>query len=166
MTKGQRSNRETADYILKIKRFSTSWFAKINFSQRILCCFCKARFRIPPGENRKKAPQSLTWMISLENVMRKIIWTVASAFILSGAANALETDVAPKVTDIQNHQPSTALYVGNSYSFYNCGVHGYVRGLQKKARLLGKPVCKQFLLGNSLSITFRSTWHLMKEIPT
>ncbi len=66
--------------------------------------------------------------------MRKIIWTVASAFILSGAANALETDVAPKVTDIQNHQPSTALYVGNSYSFYNCGVHGYVRGFAKESK--------------------------------
>lgn len=66
--------------------------------------------------------------------MRKIIWTVVSAFAFTGAVNALETDVAPKVTDIQNHQPSTALYVGNSYSFYNCGVHGYVRGFAKESK--------------------------------
>ena len=29
--------------------------------------------------------------------------------------------------------PTTGLYVGNSYSFYNCGVHGYVRGLTRAA---------------------------------
>ena len=33
--------------------------------------------------------------------------------------------------DVSN--PTTGLYVGNSYSFYNCGVHGYVRGLTRAA---------------------------------
>ncbi len=90
---------------------------KINFSQRILCCFCKARFRIPPGETGKSAT-ILNLNDQLGECDEKIIWTVASAFILSGAANALGNRRSLKVTDIQNHQPSTVLYVGNSYSFY------------------------------------------------
>lgn len=67
--------------------------------------------------------------------MKKIAGITLSALMFVGSANALETDVAPKVTDISNHSPKTALYVGNSYSFYNCGVHGYVRGLAKEAKL-------------------------------
>lgn len=66
--------------------------------------------------------------------MKKIFLTALSAFALTGAANALETDVSPKITDIENHSPSTALYVGNSYSFYNCGIHGYVRGFAKESK--------------------------------
>lgn len=66
--------------------------------------------------------------------MKKFVLLALSAFAFSGTVQALETDVAPKVTDIKNHTPSTALYVGNSYSFYNCGVHGYVRGFAKEAK--------------------------------
>lgn len=65
--------------------------------------------------------------------MKKIFIALSAALCLSSAAHALETSVVPKVTSLSNSSPSTGLYVGNSYSFYNCGVHGYVRGLTREA---------------------------------
>lgn len=47
----------------------------------------------------------------------------------SGARNGRGS----QVTELGVSNPTTGLYVGNSYSFYNCGVHGYVRGLTRAA---------------------------------
>ena len=58
---------------------------------------------------------------------------MCAALAMSSGAQALETSVAPEVTTLGIDNPKTALYVGNSYSFYNCGVHGYVRGLARAA---------------------------------
>ncbi len=58
---------------------------------------------------------------------------VATFFFVSGAA-ALETDVAPEVTSLANPAPKTGLFVGNSFTYYNCGVNDYVRGLTKAGR--------------------------------
>lgn len=57
---------------------------------------------------------------------------LASAFLFASGAQALETDVAPQVTSLQNPAPKTGLYVGNSFTYYNCGVNGYVRGFTKE----------------------------------
>lgn len=64
--------------------------------------------------------------------MKKILIPALTAALLCSSAFALETSVAPKVTDIKNHSPKTGLIVGNSYSFYNCGVHSYLRGLTRE----------------------------------
>ena len=69
-----------------------------------------------------------------DNKMKKFILSAAFLALCSTAVNALETSVAPKVTDIKNHNPKTGLIVGNSYSFYNCGVHGYLRGFTREAK--------------------------------
>ncbi len=57
----------------------------------------------------------------------------AAALLAAAPALALETSVTPAVTDLGVSSPSTGLFVGNSYSFYNCGIHGYVRGLAREA---------------------------------
>ncbi len=65
--------------------------------------------------------------------MRKLALSLLASLALSTGAQALETGVTPKVTELGITNPTTGLYVGNSYSFYNCGVHGYVRGLARAA---------------------------------
>lgn len=67
--------------------------------------------------------------------MKKILIPALTAALLCSSAFALENSVAPKVTDIKNHSPKTGLIVGNSYSFYNCGVHGYLRGLTRENKI-------------------------------
>ncbi len=62
-----------------------------------------------------------------------LLAALAGAFAL-GNACALENTVAPKVTELKTAAPKTGLYVGNSFSYYNCGVNGYVRGLAKEAK--------------------------------
>lgn len=65
--------------------------------------------------------------------MKKLALALLAALAVSSSAQALETGVTPKVTELGIANPTTGLYVGNSYSFYNCGVHGYVRGLTRAA---------------------------------
>ncbi|MCF0253834.1 MAG: SGNH/GDSL hydrolase family protein, partial [Duodenibacillus sp.] len=66
--------------------------------------------------------------------MKKILVLGAALALASGAACALENTVAPKVTEL-GITPATGLYVGNSYTYYNCGVNGYVRGIAKEAKV-------------------------------
>ena len=63
--------------------------------------------------------------------MKKLMLAAASALIAAAPTYALDNTVAPKVTEPGAAKPAVALLVGNSYSFYNCGVHGYLRGLNK-----------------------------------
>lgn len=67
--------------------------------------------------------------------MKKLFLTVGLSLLSCFSVQALEHTVAPKVTDISNHTPKTGLIVGNSYSFYNCGVHSYLRGLTRESKL-------------------------------
>ena len=65
---------------------------------------------------------------------------LAAMLSVSAAADALPLDasVKPAVTRLANPAPKTGLYVGNSFTYYNCGLVGYVRGFAKAA---GIPVC-------------------------
>lgn len=54
-----------------------------------------------------------------------------AAFAAAGPAAALEGSVRPEVTAPLEKTPHVALLIGNSYSFYNCGVHTYLRGFMK-----------------------------------
>ena len=63
--------------------------------------------------------------------MKQIAVGLAAALFLAGSASALENTVKPEVTAPLAKSPKVALLVGNSYSFYNCGVHTYLRGLMK-----------------------------------
>lgn len=74
--------------------------------------------------------------------MKKLALALLASLALSTGAQALETGVAPKVTELGVSNPTTGLYVGNSYSFYNCGVHGYVRGLTRAANRTWRPACR------------------------
>lgn len=65
--------------------------------------------------------------------MNKVLLAICTALVMSSTSHALENSVKPKITDLGIENPQTALYVGNSYSFYNCGVHSYVRGLTRAA---------------------------------
>jgi hypothetical protein len=64
--------------------------------------------------------------------MKKLCLALCAVLGMSTAAAALETSVAPAVTSLKA-QPKTGLFVGNSFTYYNCGVNGYVRGLTKEA---------------------------------
>ena len=63
--------------------------------------------------------------------LKQIAAGLAAALFLAGSASALENTVKPEVTAPLAKSPKVALLVGNSYSFYNCGVHTYLRGLMK-----------------------------------
>lgn len=63
--------------------------------------------------------------------VRKFAAVAAGAFLAVGCAQALENTVAPDVTAPLAKAPKVALLVGNSYSFYNCGVHTYLRGFMQ-----------------------------------
>lgn len=54
------------------------------------------------------------------------------------SAMALDNSVKPEVTAPLASSPKIALLIGNSYSFYNCGVHTYLRGMMHN----GTPVEK------------------------
>lgn len=64
--------------------------------------------------------------------MKTLLVATLTALALSSNAFALENSVSPKVTELKAQNPKTGLYVGNSYSFYNCGVHSYVRGFTRE----------------------------------
>ena len=70
-----------------------------------------------------------------------------SAFVLSmglavsaQAADSLYT-VKPKVTSLQT-VPTKIMVVGNSYSYYNCGVFDYLWGFAADQRRLGLAPCR------------------------
>ena len=50
--------------------------------------------------------------------MKKLALALLASLALSTGAQALETGVTPKVTELGVSNPTTGLYVGNSYSFY------------------------------------------------
>lgn len=58
--------------------------------------------------------------------------TFAVAATVSVPAAAADYKVAPSVTAPLEKSPKVALLIGNSYSFYNCGVHTALRGLMQK----------------------------------
>ena len=65
--------------------------------------------------------------------MKKIL-TLVAALGLATNVLALENTVSPKVTSLKTENPKTGLYVGNSFTYYNCGVNGYVRGFTKEEK--------------------------------
>ena len=61
----------------------------------------------------------------------------STAYLLAGcltmgSAMALDNSVKPEVTTPLASSPKVALLIGNSYSFYNCGVHTYLRGMMRE----------------------------------
>ena len=66
----------------------------------------------------------------MKTVIKKVL-CLAAGFLAMGPAMALDNTVKPAVTQPLALSPKVALLIGNSYSFYNCGVHTYLRGLMK-----------------------------------
>lgn len=66
--------------------------------------------------------------------LKHLAAALAATLFLASEAGALETSVTPEVTSLSNPEPKTGLFVGNSFSYYNCGVNGYVRGLAKAGK--------------------------------
>lgn len=50
-----------------------------------------------------------------------------------GATAAPIQYTKPEVTSVLRKKPRIALLIGNSYSFYNCGVHSYLRGFAQNS---------------------------------
>ena len=63
-----------------------------------------------------------------------------SAALICSSAQALETSVAPKVTSLGMDAPKTGLYVGNSFTYYNCGMGGYLRAMTGKDKWIGRMI--------------------------
>lgn len=63
--------------------------------------------------------------------LKKTVFATLCALSIAGSAFALENTVEPSVTEPLATSPKVALLIGNSYSFYNCGVHTALRGLMK-----------------------------------
>lgn len=85
---------------------------------------------------------------------------LCAALLLSGSASALENSVAPTQTAALEKAPQVALLIGNSYSFYNCGVHTYLRGFMRA----GTPVEKmktRLLTISSGSLSFHDVAHYL-----
>ncbi len=59
---------------------------------------------------------------------KKSLAAALAALALSTGAFALENTVTPKVTSLAIPAPKTALYVGNSFTYYNCGINAYLLG--------------------------------------
>ena len=55
----------------------------------------------------------------------------AACLAMSSFALAADYTVVPAVAPHFATTPKVALLIGNSYSFYNCGVHTYLRGLMQ-----------------------------------
>lgn len=72
-------------------------------------------------------------MKNFSRIVRSALCAAAAGLLLQGAAAALENTVQPEVTAPLERAPKVALLVGNSYSFYNCGVHTYLRGFMKNS---------------------------------
>ena len=67
--------------------------------------------------------------------MKKLLSVLSlSTLLAAGSAYALENSVKPTVTDLGIEAPKSGLIVGNSYSFYNCGVHSYLRDFTREAK--------------------------------
>lgn len=70
--------------------------------------------------------------------LRTLGLLAAAGLFFSSQTSALENTVHPEYTAPLKKSPQVALLIGNSYSFYNCGVHTYLRGMMKA----GTPVEK------------------------
>ncbi|MDO5531881.1 DUF4886 domain-containing protein [Sutterella sp.] len=60
----------------------------------------------------------------------RILAAAVAACLTMGVATAAEWSVKPKVTSLPA-QPERVLLVGNSFMYYNCGVNGYLSGLNR-----------------------------------
>ena len=94
---------------------------------------------------------------------------LAAMLSVSAAANALplDTSVKPAVTSLSNPAPKTGLYVGNSFTYYNCGLVGYVRGFAKAAGIpRGAPVRSRSAQAASPITRWHSISRRMSSTPT
>ncbi len=66
-----------------------------------------------------------------------LLAAIGAAMFSTGAA-ALETSVAPAVTDLGIPAPKTGLYVGNSFTYYNCGMGAYLRAMAGKENWIAR----------------------------
>ncbi|MFU0842849.1 MAG: SGNH-hydro domain-containing protein [Burkholderia sp.] len=76
--------------------------------------------------------------------MKSFRLCAAAALFLAAFSQASFAYTAPAYTEPLAESPRTMLIVGNSYSYFNCGVQGVLRGLMKSAGM--KPLPKTRLL--------------------
>lgn len=92
--------------------------------------------------------------------MKKYFLVAALAMTLAGSAQAFENTVTPQVKDLGlGAAPKSGLIVGNSYSFYNCGVHSYLRQLTRETK---QPWKARILTMSSAMLA----WHNVKDYLT
>ena len=66
----------------------------------------------------------------MQGFVKSAVTVFLGSFVMTSAM-ALENSVKPEVTEPLAVSPKVSILIGNSYSFYNCGVHTYLRGFMK-----------------------------------
>lgn len=85
--------------------------------------------------------------------MKKILSVALASFCIASSAYALDNTVKPKVTQLSGEAPKAGLIVGNSYSFYNCGVHSYLREFTREVK---QPWKARILTMSSARLSFHN----------
>lgn len=90
-----------------------------------------------------------------------VLAVLAASAFCANSASALDNTVKPAYTAPLENVPEVALLIGNSYSFYNCGVHTYLRGMMRAST--PKLAMKTRLLTiSSGSLSFHDVAHYLK----
>ena len=93
--------------------------------------------------------------------MKKLSLLCALLGVGYGAMAASIQYPAPVVKRPLAKKPEIALLIGNSYSFYNCGVHSYLRGLAKESHPKEK-IKTRLLTISSGSLSFHDVPYYLK----
>src|SRR5471030_364834 len=76
--------------------------------------------------------------------------------ILLLAGSALSAQTKPKVSDLRLDGPKSAIYIGNSFFYYNNSIHSHVLGLARAA----DPINKNSYRATSVTISGSGfDWH-------
>ena len=90
---------------------------------------------------------------------RHLLQGVALLLVCSTVFASPAVNVVPKVTSI-NSRPETWLLVGNSYSYYSCGLNQIVNGLARAAKIPVRRSRLAAVSGSGLGTT--NVWELMR----
>lgn len=88
-----------------------------------------------PAIDRSLQRDGATRMIGkTEETMRRILMAALAALAsVSIGAGVAQAQTKPSVTRLANGEPKTAIYIGNSFFYYNNGLPGHVGFMQKAA---------------------------------
>lgn len=91
--------------------------------------------------------------------LKKALTLAAVALTMAGSAQALEVSVKPTVTDL-GITPKTYMLVGNSFTFYSCGMHNMINRMAKEA---GHPIRRNRMVTiGGADLGWFNVWDLLR----